>query len=180
MSTLELTTALQRPDLLAPPVADAIAALPPEHLERVLVAPIDPDLADTAAFCAAYDVAPEASANCLVVMGKRGDVVTTAAVLVLATTRADVNGVVRHLLDARKASFASTDDATERTGMEYGGITPIGVPSDWRVFVDSRIVDLPEVIVGAGIRGAKIALPGAVLAALPGVEVIDGLARPVA
>ena len=80
-------------------------------------------------------------------------------------------------LDARKASFAPMEDAVRLTGMEYGGITPIGLPADWPVYVDSRIPSLPRAIVGSGLRASKIALSGDLLAALPGAEVIDGLAR---
>ena len=120
---LDLVPALDAPHLLAPPTAVALAALPPSLAATVSVAPIDAALADTAAFCDAYEVRLADSANCIVVAGKRGDRVTHAACVVPATTRADVNGVVRRLLDARRASFALMDDAVATTGMEYGGIT---------------------------------------------------------
>ncbi|CAG7598364.1 YbaK/EbsC family protein [Leucobacter soli] len=174
---LDLRPALDAPELLAEPVRRALSAFDSDAAARIRVAPIDPGLADTAEFCAAYGVALEASANCIVVAGRRGEAVSYGACVVLATTRADVNGVVRKLLDARKASFAPMDEAVALTGMEYGGITPLGVPRGWRVLVDARVAEVPEAIIGAGIRAAKISLPGAVLAALPGVEVIEGLAR---
>ena len=174
---LDLRPAAEAPDLLADSVHRAIVALGDAKSSAIRVAAIDADLADTAAFCEAYGVAPEASANCIVVAGKRGDVVSYAACVVLATTRADVNGAVRKLLGARKVSFAPMDEATALTGMEYGGITPIGLPEDWRVLVDSRVAEVPDAIIGAGIRGAKISLPGTTLAGLPSVEVIEGLAR---
>ena len=174
--SLDLRPAREHPELLAPPVAAGLAALGDAAAE-VDVAPIDAGLADTAAFCAAYGVGLDISANCVVIAGRRGDETRYAACVVLATTRADVNGVVRRLLDARKASFAPMDDAVALTGMEYGGITPIGVPADWAVYVDARIPALPRAIVGSGIRASKIELPGAVLAALPGAQVIEGLAR---
>lgn len=177
---LDLRPALDAPELLAGPVAEALAALDPAISQRIRVAPIDATLADTAAFCEAYGVTLDASANCIVVAGKRGDTVTYAACVVLAMTRADVNGVVRRLLGARKISFAPMDEATSLTGMEYGGITPVGLPADWRVLVDSRVASVGAAIIGAGIRGAKIELPGSVLASLPGVEVIEDLARPIA
>jgi len=177
--SLDLRPALHAPELLAPPVERAIAGLEPQTASRIRVAPIDASLADTAEFCEAYGVTLDASANCIVVAGRRGETVTHAACVVLATTRADVNGAVRRLLGARRISFAPMDEATSLTGMEYGGITPIGLPSDWRVLVDSRVAEVPDAVVGAGIRGAKIALPGEVLVSLPGVEVVDGLARPV-
>ncbi len=144
----------------------------------MLVAPIDADLADTAAFCAAYDVGLDESANCVVVAGKREGVTRYAACLVLATTRADVNGVARRALDVRKASFAPMADAVELTGMEYGGITPIGLPLQWPILVDARVVTTPYVVIGSGVRHSKIALPGAALAALPGARVVEDLARP--
>lgn len=177
METLELSPALSRPELLAAPVAAALAAW--SRADEVEVAPIDAELADTAAFCAAYDIGLDVSANCVIVAGRRGEVTRYAACMILATTRADVNGLVRTRLDARKASFAPMDDAVALTGMEYGGITPVGIPADWLLLVDSRIVALPQVVIGAGIRGAKLVLPGAALAGLPGAEVIDGLARDV-
>jgi prolyl-tRNA editing enzyme YbaK/EbsC (Cys-tRNA(Pro) deacylase) len=95
---------------------------------------------------------------------------------VLATTRADVNGVVRRHLDARKASFAPMDDAVEHTGMEYGGITPIGLPADWPVLVDAAVVLAGTVVIGSGIRGSKLQLPGEALAELANAVVLEGLA----
>lgn len=182
MGTLKTEPARARLDLLAPPVAAAIEQWPAEALvdvENVLVAPIDASLADTAAFCAAYEVRLDVSANCVVVAGKRDGVVRHAACIVLATTRADINGVVRRVLDVRKASFAPMADAVELTGMEYGGITPIGLPEQWPILVDARVVATPHVIIGSGVRHSKIALPGPTLGALPGVAIIEGLARPV-
>ena len=179
MPQLEFSPALDRPDLLAPPVRTGLASLDAALSAQVHVTPIDPTLADTAAFCEAYGVGMHEGANCIVVAGTRGDVTTYAACLVLGTTRADVNGIVRKRLGARRASFAPMDDAVALTGMEYGGITPIGLPPDWEILVDSRVAALPTAIVGAGIRGAKLSLPGSVLAALPGAEVVEGLARDV-
>jgi prolyl-tRNA editing enzyme YbaK/EbsC (Cys-tRNA(Pro) deacylase) len=180
MGSLKLEPALTRLDLLAAPVAAALEMWPAEapiDADQVMVAPIDPDLADTAAFCAAYGVALEESANCVVVAGRRGDTVRYAACVILATTRADVNGVVRRFLDARKASFAPIDDAVRLTGMEYGGITPIGLPASWPVLVDARVAATPHVVIGSGVRHSKIAIAGPALGALPGAEVVEGLAR---
>lgn len=182
MGSLLTESAQSRPDLLASPVAKALAVWPAEgpiDADQVLVAPIDPALADTAAFCEAYGVTLAESANCVIVAGSRGGVTRYAACIVLATTRADVNGVVRRQLDVRKASFAPMDDAVSLTGMEYGGITPIGLPADWPILVDSRVVATPHVIVGSGVRHSKIAIAGPAVGALPNAVVIDGLAREV-
>jgi prolyl-tRNA editing enzyme YbaK/EbsC (Cys-tRNA(Pro) deacylase) len=176
LGKLATEPARDRTDLLAQPVVDALGKW---TVDDVLVAPIDPDLADTAAFCEAYDVSLEESANCVVVSGKREGVTRFVACVILATTRADVNGVVRKMLDVRKASFAPMAEAVELTGMEYGGITPIGLPDGWPVLVDARVVATNRVIIGSGIRGSKIELPGAALAELPGAQVVEDLARSV-
>jgi prolyl-tRNA editing enzyme YbaK/EbsC (Cys-tRNA(Pro) deacylase) len=143
------------------------------------VAEIDEDLADTAAFTAAYGVPPEASANCVVVAARRGGETTLAACLVLATTRADVNGLVRRHLGARKASFAPQDVAVAESGMAYGGITPVGLPASWPLLVDSAVAAGKLLVVGSGTRGSKLAVPGAVLAALPNAAVLEGLGQPI-
>lgn len=151
--------------LVAEPVRRLAASLP--GLE---VAPIDSALADTAELCAAYDTPMDHAANCVIVAGRRGEVTRYAAAMVLATTRADVNGVIRKRLDARKASFAPMDDAVRLTGMEYGGITPVGLPRDWPILVDERVLAAGTVVVGAGIRAAKLLLPATSLLELPGAE----------
>lgn len=178
MGTLTTEPASGRPDLLAEPVAAAIAA-GRAGSDDVQVAEIDPDLADTAAFCAAYQVGLDVSANCVIVAGKREGASRYAACVVLATTRADVNGVARRALDVRKASFAPMDVAVSETGMRYGGITPIGLPPDWPVLVDPAVTATLYVIIGSGIRGSKLVVPGKSLADLPGARVVDGLARQV-
>jgi prolyl-tRNA editing enzyme YbaK/EbsC (Cys-tRNA(Pro) deacylase) len=141
------------------------------------VTEIDPDLADTAAFCAHYEVGMDISANCVVVEARRADRVWYAACVVSATTRADVNGVVRKHLGARKISFAPMDTAVSLTGMEYGGITPIGLPADWPILIDSTVVEQQRVIVGSGIRGSKLLADTAVLTSLPNAEVL-AIAKP--
>lgn len=163
-------TAAEHPELLAAPVARAVADMAADV--GVRVAAIDAALADTAAFCAAYDVAPEKSANCVVVQARRGESTTLAAVLVLATDRADVNKVVRRHLGARKISFADQALAEELTQMQQGGITPVGLPTGWPVLVDEAVAAAGPVVIGAGVRGAKLLVDGSTLGALPGAEVL--------
>jgi prolyl-tRNA editing enzyme YbaK/EbsC (Cys-tRNA(Pro) deacylase) len=171
LGNLDWRPATEHPELVAEPVRAVIGDFGAE------VAPIDATLADTAAFCAEYDVPMTASANCVVVLGRRAGESTYAAVMVLATDRADVNGVVRRHLGVRKISFAAQDDAVSRTGMEYGGITPLGLPADWPVLVDAAVAAAGPVVIGSGIRGSKLLLDGAELAKLPTATVIE-LAQP--
>jgi prolyl-tRNA editing enzyme YbaK/EbsC (Cys-tRNA(Pro) deacylase) len=167
--------ALENLDLLGQPVVTALRAWPPELAATITVSEIDPTLADTAAFCERYGVLAQESANCVVVAGRRGEVTTLAACVVLATTRADVNGLVRRTLGAKKISFASMDVAVSSSGMEYGGITPIGLPVEWPIFIDRAVVDAGDVVVGSGVRRSKIVVAGSTLAALPNATVLDGL-----
>jgi prolyl-tRNA editing enzyme YbaK/EbsC (Cys-tRNA(Pro) deacylase) len=125
----------------------------------------------------AYDVPMTASANCVVVSGRRAGEERIAACVVRADTRADVNNLVKRSLDVRKASFLPVERAVEDTGMEYGGITPVGLPEGWRVLVDSACVEIDVAIIGSGVRRSKLLLPGRVLAELPGAEVVPGLGR---
>jgi len=136
------------------------------------VSEIDPGLADTAAFCEHYEIGLDVSANCVVVEARRADRVWFAACVVLAITRADVNGIVRKHLGARKISFAPMDAAVSLTGMEYGGITPVGLPDDWPILVDRNVIDEDRVIIGSGIRGSKLLAATEVLASLPNAEVL--------
>jgi prolyl-tRNA editing enzyme YbaK/EbsC (Cys-tRNA(Pro) deacylase) len=138
----------------------------------VEVIEIDPDLADTAAFCEAYGYTAAESANCLLVAAKTGDA-AHAACLVQATRRLDLNRHSRLIVGARKASFAPTEDTTAITGMIPGGVTPIGLPDDLPLFIDAGVMDQDRVIIGGGGRGVKLRIATAALATLPGARVED-------
>jgi prolyl-tRNA editing enzyme YbaK/EbsC (Cys-tRNA(Pro) deacylase) len=138
----------------------------------------DPDLADTAAFCAAYGFAPDDSANTIVVVGK-GDRPVHVACVVLATTRLDVNGAVRRRLGVRKASFAPAETTRELTGMLIGGVTAFGLPPGLPVWIDAAVTTRERVILGGGSRSTKLLVAPAALTLLPGAEVVEGLATPV-
>jgi prolyl-tRNA editing enzyme YbaK/EbsC (Cys-tRNA(Pro) deacylase) len=175
VGTLEFKPVGEHPELLAPPVVAALRSS--LDAEGVGVSEIDPALADTMTFCERYNVRPEISANCVVLQAKRGDKVWFAASVILATTRADVNGAVRQILKARKVSFASMQEAVSRTSMEHGGITPIGLPGDWPLLLDKAVADADCVIVGSGIRKSKIAISGRLLARLPNATIVEGLGQ---
>jgi prolyl-tRNA editing enzyme YbaK/EbsC (Cys-tRNA(Pro) deacylase) len=173
LGTLTSLPALDRPDLVAAPVAAALARW--DRADAVAVTEIDPALADTAALTEAYDLPLSASANCVVVSGRRGGEERVAACVVSADTRADVNNLVKRALDVRKASFHPMERAVEETGMEYGGITPVGLPAGWRLLIDAALADLEVAIIGSGVRRSKLLLTGKDLVALPGAELHDRL-----
>ncbi len=174
LGRLRSEPALDRPDLLADRVAEALRGWPAAR--DVGVVPIDPALADTEAMSQAYDLPLAAGVNCVLVGGTRAGEERVAACLVRADTRADVNRVVRRLLDVRKASFLARDRAVADSAMEHGGITPVGLPPTWRLLLDARVVEVEVAVVGSGVRRSKLLLPGALLADLPGAEVVADLA----
>lgn len=169
LGNLTFRSAAEAPELLAPPVREYVQK---NKVAGVWVSAIDATLADTAAFCEYYAIGLDISANCVIVEARRADRTWYAAFIVLATTRADINGVVRRHLEARKISFAPMDQAISLTFMEYGGITPIGLPTQWPVLIDEHVMQQPRVIVGSGIRGSKLLVATEVLASLPNANVL--------
>jgi prolyl-tRNA editing enzyme YbaK/EbsC (Cys-tRNA(Pro) deacylase) len=178
LGSLTTVPVAERPDLVA---AATLAVLERLGLTgRVGVVPVDPALSDTAATEAAYGLDASVLANCVVVSGKRAGEERVAACLVLSTHRADINGVVKQRIDVRKASFLPREDAVERTTMEFGGITPIGLPEGWPILVDGAVTASDVLVIGSGIRASKILIRGSDLGAIPGVEVIADLGRSIA
>jgi prolyl-tRNA editing enzyme YbaK/EbsC (Cys-tRNA(Pro) deacylase) len=154
-----------------------IAAVDKLGVEYEIV-PCDPELADTAEFCAAYGYQLEESANTIVVVGKSEPRVYVACV-VLANTRLDVNGRVKKKLGIRRTSFASADETMAVTGMVIGGVTPFGLPADLPIWIDERVVQRDKIILGGGSRDRKIQGAPSILTALPNSEVVADLARPI-
>ncbi len=177
LGELHFTPALESSELLGEKVAAALKGL--SGSESVGVAEIDPVLSDTTEFCAHYKIGMEKAANCVVLEAKRADRTWFAACVILGNTRADVNGLARRILDARRVSFAPMERAVAETGMEYGAITPVGLPSEWPILIDKRVADSDYVIVGSGIRKSKLAVKGIFLASLPNAQIIENLAKEV-
>lgn len=174
LGSLTSMSALDHQELLGPGVAVSLQTW--SWSSQVAVVEIDPALADTAAMTKAYGVPLTASANCVVVAGRRDGEERVAACVIRADTRADVNGVVKRALDVRKASFLPTHRAVEETAMEFGGITPLGLPASWRLLVAAEVVEIPVAVIGSGVRRSKLLLDGGLLAELPQAEVLPGLA----
>ncbi len=175
LGNLKFTLAREHSELTASPVATTISNL--SNNESIGVVSINPELSDTAAFCKEYEVKTDQAANCVILEAKRADKTWFAACVILSSTRADVNGVARKVLDARKVSFAPMDKAVAESQMQYGAITPIGLPADWTILVDKAVAESEYVIIGSGIRESKLAVPGSLFASLPNAQIVEGLAR---
>lgn len=164
------------PELVAPIVFAALVAAGLES--EIGVVEIDADLSDTAATEAAYGLDATTLANCVIVTGKREGAERIAACVVPSHTRADINNLVKKRLDVRKASFLAREIAVETTGMEFGAITPIGLPAGWPIYVDAALTQTPLLVIGSGLRRSKLIIPGELFARIPGVEIVDGLGMP--
>lgn len=173
LGSLSAVPASERPELLAPAVRDAIRAAGLE--DRTGVVEIDPDISDTAASQESFGLPWDVFANCVIVSGRREGVEKIAACVVLADSRADINSTIKRLLDVRKASFVPRDTATSTTGMEYGGITPVGLPGEWPIYADARVIQKELIVLGSGVRASKILIPGDLLPAIARVQAVEGL-----
>ena len=168
-------SARDHPELMAPVVAEAISKI--SGGEKIGVVEIDPNLSDTAAFCLEYKVGTDQAANCVILEARRADKTWFAACVILGSTRADVNGLARRTLDARKVSFAPMEKAVAESSMEYGAISPIGLPATWLILIDQAVAESEYIIIGSGIRKSKLVIPGTLFVSLPNVQILIGLAK---
>jgi prolyl-tRNA editing enzyme YbaK/EbsC (Cys-tRNA(Pro) deacylase) len=157
------------PELVSASVYEAAAD------SEILAGEIDPAFMNGLALSDHYDVNPDDGVNCIIVRGKRGEERMMAAVLVPVGYRADLNGVVCEKLAAKKVSMAPLDDVIQETGMEYGSITPVGLPESWKILIDSRLMGKDKVIVGGGKQISKLLVPTAFLKEMPNAEVVENL-----
>ncbi|MBT1176852.1 hypothetical protein JS532_04610 [Bifidobacterium callimiconis] len=169
--------------LLAKPVFDAlndlIASGVDEHLVIGVTENTDEE-SDTDLWCPKYGIPFETTGNVVVVHTHKTRKAPPqfAAAFVTADTRADLNGLVKHTLEVSKVSFAPIAAAVEATGMESGGMSPIGLPAEWPLLVDRRVLDIPELYLGSGIRPSKLVVNGAIFNHIPGARIVDGLGKP--
>jgi len=176
-NSLHFQAAIHRTDLVSPSVAKLLKEWQGQTpVENILVAEIDPAFAGGSDFCEKYNIPTTEGANCVIVESTRGDVSTIAACVAPVDYRISFNSVVRKALNGRRVSLAPLDKVLQETAMEYGSVTPFGLPTGWPILIDERLISLPRVIVGAGLVHAKLSLPGTALAELTNVKVIRELA----
>lgn len=144
-----------------------------EHLpaQGVTVFAVSDDASDTAEFSARYGFGLEDCANTIVIRYKKEGAEHYAALVSLGSLRLDINGAVKAALGAQRLSFAKREAAVEHSGMEFGGITAFGLPEDWRILVDAAVMERAQIVMGAGVRAAKLLLAPEVLQQWPRCEV---------
>lgn len=172
---LEFKNISENQHLLPKQVYSYITAF--DQAKRIKVAEIDPLYADGDSLSRVYGISYDMELNCLIVEGRRGENKSYAAVVIPYGKRANMNSKVRTPLNAKSVSFADLNYVTEVTGMEYGAITPIGLPDDWRILVDESVFEQEYVIVGGGLAKSKLMLPSDLFKIMPNCIVVEGLAK---
>lgn len=178
--SLQFKPILEKPDLVSNPVLEVAKSWKGTiSISELLVTEIDPEFMGGKELSEHYGVDPSEGANCIIVEATNGGDKSFVAILVPVGFRADLNGIVRKHLHVKRISFAPLDKVLEVTGMEYGSITPFGLPLSWKILVDSLLTNKERIIVGGGKQISKLLLPTAMLKELPNVEIIEGLSNPV-
>ena len=175
--SLDFKTIIGNEEMLSKATLDMIKKLAKE--EEILVAEIDPDFAGGFEICEKYNFSPKVGINCLVVEGRRGETYSYAALLVPVGYKYNMSSIVRKKLDARTVSVAPLDYVLEKTNMEFGSINPVGLPTEWQIFIDPLVLENERIIVGSGLLKSKICIPSNMLLELPNSEILEGLAKSV-
>jgi prolyl-tRNA editing enzyme YbaK/EbsC (Cys-tRNA(Pro) deacylase) len=175
--SLQFHPAINQPQLVAPSVTDLLQNWSsPVAVEDIWVAEIDPAAAGGNDFCTQYGIPFDAGANCVVIEAVRNEKRTLAACVALVGYQMNFNGIIRKTLNARKVSLAPLSLVLEETKMEFGSITPFGLPSHWPILIDARILDASRIVIGSGLIKSKLSLPSQALANLAGSVIVEALA----
>ena len=144
-----------------------------EEKDNILVAEINPEYMDGIKLCEHYNIDPKTGANCLICECKRGENISYVALLVPTGYRYNMSSTVRKYTNSRMVSVAPLDYVLKETKMEYGSINPIGLPKEWKIFIDSKIMDVDRIICGSGLQKSKISLPSKCLLKLSNAEILE-------
>ena len=68
------------------------------------------------------------------------------------------NHKAKSLLGAKKVSFASREEAEIITNQIYGGISPLGLPEEIKIYIDENVMLRNKVFIGGGNRISKFFL----------------------
>lgn len=177
---LEFKPIIQHPSLVSDSVfrlAQAMIARIPDI--QISVGEIDPQFMGGKELSEHYGIDPDQCANCVIVEAMRGENSQFVAIVIPVGYRADLNGVIRKHLNARKISLAPLDKVLQETGMEFGSITPFGLPDSWKILIDNALLSNEKIIVGGGKQISKLLLPTSVFSMLPNAEIIPGISKPI-
>ncbi len=177
IGSLEFSPIIENKNLVSECIYDFVNNWNDEEKGQFLVAKIDPTFADGNKLCEQYNIDKRIGFNCLIVECKRNDIVKYCALIVPIGYKYNMGSVVRKYTNSRVVSVAPLDYVLKKTGMEYGSITPIGLPKDWAILVDPLIKNQEQIIIGGGLVNSKISLPIELFLKIPNVEIVEGIAK---
>ncbi len=148
-----------------------------EEKDKILVAKINPDYMDGIKLCEYYNVDIKMGVNCLICECKRGINKSYVALLVSTGYRYNMSSTVRKYTNSRIVSVAPLEYVLEKTKMEYGSINPIGLPADWKIFIDPKVMEVERIICGSGLKTSKLSLPSKYLLKINNAEILENLAK---
>lgn len=148
-----------------------------EKQKNILVAEIDSDYMDGIKLCEHYNIDIKTGVNCLICECKRGESITYVALLVPTGYKYNMSSTVRKYTNSRMVSVAPLEYVLEKTKMEYGSINPIGLPQEWKIFIDPKVIEVERIICGSGLQKSKLSLPSKYLLKLPNAELLNNLAK---
>lgn len=148
-----------------------------EEQKNILVAEIDTEYMDGIKLCEHYNIDVKTGANCLICECKRGENKSYVALLVPTGYKYNMSSTVRKYTNSRMVSVAPLEYVLEQTKMEYGSINPIGLPKEWKIFIDPKVMEVERIICGSGLQRSKLSLPSKYLLKLPNAELLDNLAK---
>ncbi len=176
-TTLIFNPIIDNKDLVPTCIYDFVNNWIETEKRKFLVAEINPLFADGNKLCAQYEIDKKCGYNCLIVECKRNDIVKYCALVVPIGYKYNMGSVVRKYTNSRVVSVAPLEYVLDKTGMEYGSITPIGLPKEWKILVDPMIKEQTKIIIGGGLVKSKISLPVDLFLKLPNVEIVEGIAK---
>lgn len=175
---LDFKIVTENPNLVAPSTYSCIENIfSKDEKNNILVAEIDSEYMDGIKLCEHYDIDIKTGVNCLVCECKRCENKSYVALLVPTGYKYNMSSTVRKYTNSRMVSVAPLDYVLEKTKMEYGSINPIGLPHEWRIFIDPKVLEVNKIICGSGLQKSKISLPSKYLLKLNNVEILENLAK---
>ena len=148
-----------------------------DEIKLFQVAEINPEYMDGVKLFEHYGINNKMGVNCLICECKRGETINYAALLVPTGYRYNMSSTVRKRTNSRMVSVAPLDYVLEKTKMEYGSINPIGLPEDWKIYIDPKILESETIICGSGLQKSKISFPSKFLLKLKNAEILENLAK---
>lgn len=142
------------------------------NLDKLEVFECLDEFSDTQKFCNNYGFDIKDACNAILLKSKKPEIFYSLF-CILGSEKLDVNHKAKSAMLSKKVSFASKEEAEEVTKQIYGGISPLGLNENIKVFVDENVLTREKIFIGAGNRTTKFFLQPKDLIKLTNSEVLS-------